>query len=226
MTLVRHALALAAKDLRSEIRTKEAINASFSFAMVILLLFSFAFEPTADEMRGMAGGLLWLIFAFSGVLVLNRSYAREVPNDCLDALLASPVSPAALFLGKALANLVLIVAIEVVCFPVFGVFYNVRWTQQLGPLALVTLLGTWGLVVVGTMFSALTVNIRLREVMLPLLVYTVMTPCLLAAMQVTGLLVSGEPLAGEAVVWLKFLIGFDLIFTSLALALVETVMIS
>jgi heme exporter protein B len=169
MTFLRQSLTVAAKDLRAELRTKEAINASVSFALVILILFSFAFDPTSDLTREISGGLLWLVFAFAGALILNRSFARELPNDCLDALVASPVPGAALYLGKCLANLVLLVAVELVSLPVFGLFYNVRWTQRFWPLLLVLVLATWGMTVVGTMFSALTVNLRLRELMLPVL---------------------------------------------------------
>ena len=147
MRFLRQLFTIAAKDLRSELRTKEAVNASLSFAMVILLLFSFAFDPTSDMTREISGGLLWLVFAFAGTLVLNRSFARELNNDCLDALIASPVSGPALFLGKALANYVLLLGIECFCLPVFGIFYNIHWTGQLAWLALVLLLGTWGMTV-------------------------------------------------------------------------------
>src|SRR5512139_585785 len=137
MKLLRQTWTVMAKDLRSELRTKEAINASLSFALVILLLFSFAFDPTAEQTREISGGLLWIVFAFAGALILNRSFARELVNDCLDALVASPVSGAALFLGKCLANITLLVAVELVCLPVFGVFYNVRWTSRFRSLLLV-----------------------------------------------------------------------------------------
>src|SRR5208337_3703620 len=179
MDFFRQTLVIAGKDLRAELRTKEAVNASLAFALVILVLFSFAFDPFEKETIEMSGGLLWIVFAFAGTLVLNRSFAREIPNDCLDALIAAPVPGAVLFLGKALANFVLILAVEFVALPVFGIFYNVRWTRQFWPLMLVLVLGTWGLTSIGTVFSALTVNIRLREVMLPLLVYPVLIPMLL-----------------------------------------------
>lgn len=225
MLFVRQALTIAAKDLRAELRTKEAINASVSFALVILLLFSFAFDPTSDQTKEMAGGLLWLDFAFAGALILNRSFARELTNDCLDALLASPVSGAALFLGKCLANLVLLLAVELVSLPVFGVFYNVHWTRQFWLLMLVLLLATWGITVIGTMFSAMTVNLRLRELMLPTLVYPMIIPVLMSAMQLTTVLLAGQPIAGDNMIWLRLLVGFDIIFTALALGLVETVLV-
>ena len=136
--------------------------------MVILLLFSFAFDPSAETVRDISGGLLWLVFMFAGALILNRCFARELTNDCLDTLLSSPTSGAQLFLGKAIGNYLLLMAVEILCLPVFGIFYNVRWTQQLPMLMLVLLLGTWGLTAIGTMFSAMTVNLRLRELMLPI----------------------------------------------------------
>ncbi len=225
LNFLRQAFTIAAKDLRSELRTKEALNASVAFALVILLLFSFAFEPTQQQTREMSGGLLWLVFAFAGALILNRSFARELPNDCLDALVAAPMSGAALFLGKALASFVLLLAVELVSLPVFGIFYNVRWTQQFWWLLLVVALGTWGLTVVGTIFSALTVNLRLRELMLPMLVYPIMIPGLLAAVELTTPLVMGQPLTADLMVWLRLQIAFDVIFTALGLALVETVLV-
>ena len=224
-SFLRQSLSIAGKDLRAEIRSKEAINASLSFAVVILLLFSFAFDPSAEQTREMAGGLLWLVFAFAGALVLNRSFARELTNDCLDALVASPISGAALFFGKALANMVLLLAIEAVCLPIFGVFYNINWTRQFRWLALILLLGTWGLTVIGTMFSALTVNLRLRELMLPTLVYPILIPALLPAIQLTSMVVAGQPMTPEMFQGLRLLLGFDVIFTALALVLVETVLV-
>jgi heme exporter protein B len=224
MRFARQVLVILAKDLRAEMRTKEAINASLAFALVILLILSFAFDPSEETTREISGGLLWIVFTFAGTLVLNRSFARELPNDCLDALIAAPVPRAALFVGKALASYVLILAVEIVALPVFGIFYNVRWARQFWPLVLVLLLGTWGLTAIGTVFSALTVNIRLREVMLPLLVYPLMIPLLLGAMQLSALLVSGQPITGDMTVWLRLLVGFDIIFTALSLALMDTVL--
>src|SRR5580765_8129768 len=152
MAFVRQVLVIMAKDLRAELRTKEAINASFAFALVVLLLFSFAFDPEAETTREISGGLLWIVFAFAGTLVLNRSFARELPNDCLDALVAAPISGAALFLGKAFANFVLVMAMELVSLPVFCIFNNVGTpvSKQLGPILMVMVLGTWGLTVIGT----------------------------------------------------------------------------
>jgi heme exporter protein B len=224
MAFFRSVVTVTLKDLRAELRTKEAINASLAFAVVILLMFSFAFEQEETPPE-IFGGLLWIVFAFAGALLLNRSFARELPNDCLDALIAAPVPGAALFLGKAVANFVLLLAIEMVSFFVFGIFNNVRWTQQFPSLMLVVLLGTWALTVIGTIFSALTVNIRLREVMLPMLTYPILVPALLGAMHVTSGLVIGKPFTDDSYTWLKMLVGFDVIYTAVSLVLAETVLV-
>jgi heme exporter protein B len=225
MRFLRQSLVIASKDLRSEIRSKETLNASLSFAVVILLLFSFAFDPTLEQVEELAGGLLWLVFAFAGALVVNRSFARDLPNDCLNALIASPISGSALFFGKAVANFVLLLALELISLPIFGLFYNVDWTRQLGSLMLTIVLTTWGISVVGTTFSAMTVNLRLRELMLPMLVYPILIPCLLGAIQLTAALVAGKPIDPSLVFGMRLLIGFDIIYTALALALVETLLV-
>jgi heme exporter protein B len=222
---LRQAFVITVKDLRAEIRTKEAINASFAFALVILVLFSFAFDPLEDTTRDMSGGLLWIVFAFAGTLILNRSFARELPNDCLDALIAAPISGAALFFGKSVANYCLLLAVELVSLPVFGIFYNVRWTAQFWQLMLVLVLGTWGLTLIGTFCSALTVNIRLREVMLPMLTYPALVPVLMGSMQLTMTLMSGKPIGPDMIAWLKLLVGFDVVFTAASLVLVEIVLV-
>jgi heme exporter protein B len=225
MRFIQQAATVAWKDLRSEFRTKESLNAAVSFALVILVLFSFAMDPTPEQMREMSGGLLWLVFAFAGALVLNRSFARELPNDCLDALISSPVSGSALLVGKAVANFLLLLVVEALCLPAFGILYDLNWARQPGMLIAVLLLASWAMTVIGTMFSALTVNLRLRELMLPTLIYPMMIPALMAAMRLTTILIAGEALAPGDFLWLRLLVGFDIIFTSLALALVEVVLL-
>jgi len=225
MNFARQVLVIMAKDLRAELRTKEAINASLSFGVVVLLLLSFAFDPDEETVKAISGGLLWIVFAFAGTLLLNRSFARELNNDCLDALISAPIPGSALFLGKALANFLLVLAVEMIALPLFGIFYNVHWTTQFAELMLVILLATWGMTVTGTIFSALTVNIRLREVMLPILNFPILIPALLGEMQLTSVLVSGKPITEDNSSWLKMLIGFDVMYTAVSLALVETVLV-
>jgi heme exporter protein B len=219
------AFAIARKDLRTELRTKESINASASFALVILVLFSFAFNLERDEFYAISGGLLWLVYSFAGALIVNRAFARELPNDCLDVLIASPAPGWSIFLGKAFAAFVLLVIVEAISLPIFGLFYNIQWTNSLGPLVLIILLATWGITVVGAAFSAVIVNVRLRELMLPVLLYPVLIPLLIAAMGSTTALLSGEPLAGDNLSYLRQIAGFDAIYTALAVYMIEFILV-
>ena len=164
-------------------------------------------------------------------LVIPRSestMARDGPtasSASKDALIAAPIPGSALFLGKCFASFVLVLAVELVSLPVFGIFYRVHWTPQFPALFGVLLLGTWALTIIGTIFSALTVNIKLREVMLPMLTYPILMPALMSAMRLTTSLVNGQPIPEDDFAWLKMLIGFDVVFTAVSLALVETVLV-
>jgi heme exporter protein B len=224
---LRQVVTIAAKDLRAELRTREAVNASLAFMLMILVLFSFAFDPGNSEVSipAIAGGLLWIAYSFAAALALNRSFARELQNDCLDALLAAPIAASALFFGKALANFALLLAMEIVSLGVFSVLYNVKIRAQIWALVLVIVLGTWAMTVIGTLFSALTVNLRLRELMLPVMLYPFLIVPLTAAITLTSDLLNGTPLGGDNTLWLKVLAGFDIIFTSLAVLLIDTVLV-
>lgn len=225
MNAFQATLLVAGKDLRMELRSKDSLNAAIAFSMAMLVLFSFAFDADAEQAREIAGGLLWLIFTFAGTLLLNRSFARELPNDCLEALLASPLPAAGILFGKAVSNAVLLLAVELICLPVFGIFYNIAWTRQWLPLLAVLILATWGMSVIGTVFSALTVHLQLREVMLPVLVYPVLIPSLLAAILLSAHLIGGQPLNGDTYAWLRLLVGFDVIFTLLTGAVASKVLV-
>ena len=213
--------AVARKDLRTEWRTKESLNSSVSFALVILVLFSFAFDLDTEEKLTLSGGLLWLVYSFAGALIVNRSFARELPNDCLDVLIASPAPGWALFLGKAIACFFLLMVVELISLPVFGLFYNINWAHAFFTLLLVMALVTWGIAVVGTAFSAVTVNIRLRELMLPVLLYPLLIPLLIGAMEMTTGLLSGNAVLSDT----RLLIAFDGIYTALALYLIEFILV-
>jgi heme exporter protein B len=226
MRSVRQALSIARKDLAIEFRTKESLNGAGAFAVVILLLFSFAFDPAADVTREIGGGLLWLVFAFAGALVFNRSFVRELPNECLDTLLSSPLAPSSLLLGKAAANFVMLLVIEAISLMIFGIFYNLRWWARPLELALVCAFATWGISIAGSVFGALTVNLRLRELMLPVIIYPLMIPLLIAAIELTNTLFANQPLTPDQLLWGRVLVVFDLVFTALALALAEVVLVN
>jgi heme exporter protein B len=223
---LRQAFSVARKDLAVEVRTKESVNAAGAFAISILLLFSFAFDPASDTLRQISGGLLWLVFAFAGALVFNRGFARELPNECLDALLASPLSSASLLIGKAVANLVMLLVLELMSLVVFGIFYNIQWTLRPGRLALVCVLATWGISVVGAVFGALTVNLRLRELMLPVIVYPLLIPLLIAAIELTNAVLFNPQISPNDLVWGRLLVVFDIVFTALAMVLADTILVN
>lgn len=219
------AIAIAKKDLRTELRTKESLHSSASFALVILILFSFAFDLGREEFLEIAGGLLWLAYAFAGALIVNRSFAREIPNECLDVIVASPAPGWSIFIGKAFACWVMLILVELISLPVFGIFYNVPWVDAFFPLFLVIALATWGMTVAGAAFSAVTVNVRLRELMLPVLLYPLMIPLLMAAMGLTTALMNGEGLGGVNNAYLRILVAFDATFTALAVYLIEYILV-
>ena len=215
------AVAIARKDLRTEWRTRESLNASVSFSLVILVLFSFAFDLDREEKLAISGGLLWLVYAFAGALIVNRSFARELPNDCLEVLVASPAPSWAIFIGKSMASFLLLTLVELISLPVFGLFYNIRWAGSFFSLFLVIALATWGITVVGTAFSAVTVNVRLRELILPVLHYPVLIPLLIGAMELTTGLLNGNAVLSD----IRLLIVFDVIYTSLAILLIEFILV-
>jgi heme exporter protein B len=225
MNFFAQALAVARKDLAIELRTRESLNAAGSFAIVILLLFSFTFDPFSDETNEFGGGLLWLVFAFAGALVFNRGFARELPNECLDALLASPLSAAALVIGKAIANFAMLLVVELVSIAVFGIFYDVHWLSESGWLGVVFALATWGVSILGAVFGAFTVNLRLRELMLPVIVYPLMIPLLIAAIELTNTVLNHQPV-GAQMQWVRVLVASDIGFTTLALVLADTILVN
>jgi heme exporter protein B len=225
MNLLAQAFAVARKDLAIELRTRESLTAAGSFAIVILLLFSFTFDPFSDESNEFGGGLLWLSFAFAGALVFNRGFARELPNECLDTLLASPLSGAALVIGKAIANFAMLLLVEFVSLIVFGIFYDVHWLSESAWLSLVFALATWGVAILGAVFGAFTVNLRLRELMLPVIIYPLMIPLLIAAIELTNAVLSHQPLSGQ-MQWIRVLIASDIGFTTLAWVLADTILVN
>jgi heme exporter protein B len=210
MTTVRAAAVLLAKELRLEFRTRELLNATVVFALIVVVLFSFAFDPTVAESRRYGPGLLWIAFLFAGTLMLHPSFAREQANDTLDALRMAPVSSFAILLGKMLANFIFLSLAEVVLVPVFAVLYNVSLAGIVGRLIVVLLLGTLGLIVTGTVFSAISAHARMRELLLPLLLLPILAPLLVAAVEATASLLTEQPALDRA--WLAFLAGFDIVF--------------
>jgi len=210
VSLVRAATIILGKELRAEFRTRELLTTTFVFVLVVIVMFSYTFDPTTAEARRFGPGLLWIAFLFAGSLMLHPSFTREQVNDTLAALRLAPVEPFAILLGKVLANLVFLLLAEILLFPVFALLYNVRLTPALGRLALVAALGTLGLTTVGTVFSAVAAHARMRELLLPLLLLPALTPVLIASAELTTGLLGDPPEISQT--WLAFLAAFDIIF--------------
>jgi heme exporter protein B len=210
MTTARAAAIVLAKELRLEFRTRELLNLTVVFSLIVVVLFSYAFEPTATESRRYGPGLLWIAFLFAGSLMLHPSFAREQSNDTLDALRMAPVSSFAILLGKMLANLIFLSISEAVLVPVFAVLYNISLAGVVGRLIIVLILGTAGLVITGTVFSAISAHARMRELLLPLLLLPILAPLLIAAVEATALLLAEQPALDPT--WVAFLAGFDIVF--------------
>ena len=209
--LVRATWLVARKDLAIEFRTRTAYFSALVFALLGLTIFYFAWDPTAVAAIDLAPGVLWVIFTFSGLLGLQRSFGVEQADRAMDALLAAPVEREAIYLGKAVANFLFVAGVQVVAIPAVALFYNLPLTRVLAPLAGIAVLAAIGLVSVGTLFSAMTSNTRLAELLLPVLALPFFVPIVLPAAQSTARLLSGRPMA-EAMSWLRILIAFDIVF--------------
>jgi heme exporter protein B len=208
------------KDLRLEWRSKDAINSMLFFSLLVVVIFSFAFNPTAEESRLIAGGLIWVSFLFAAVVALNQTWAREIRNQVLDAYRVSPAPFNALFLAKAIGNFIFVSVLELLMTPLFVIFYNLRSVGPVYQLLMVALLGTWAIVVNGTFFAAVSLRTRAREIMLPLLLFPIAIPALLGAVEATT-----EILAGEySRFWITLLAAYDVVFTVACLFSFEKVL--
>jgi len=213
--------ATLAKDIRLEWRSKDAINSMLFFALLVVVVFSFSFDPLAEESRQIAGGLIWVSFLFAAVVALNQTWAREIRNQVLDAYRVSPAPANSLFLAKALGNFIFVAILEALMTPLFVMFYKLRPLGPAWQLIPIAALGTWALVVNGTFFAAMSLRTRAREIMLPLLLFPISIPALLAMVRSTTAILTGEE---SAKFWIVLLLAYDVVFTTGCLLLFETVL--
>jgi heme exporter protein B len=213
--------ATLAKDMRLEWRSKDAINSMLFFALLVVVIFSFSFDLTAEESRRIAGGLVWVALLFAAVVALNQTWARELRNQVLDAYRVSPAPAESLFLAKAIGNFLFVIILEALMTPLFVVFYDLRSVGPAHQLAIASVLGTWALVVNGTFFAAMSIRTRSREVMLPLLLFPISIPALLAMVAATTAILTGD---NSPYLSLVFLAVYDIVFTIVGFFLFETVL--
>jgi heme exporter protein B len=210
------------KDLKTEIRTKERLSAMCFFALLVLLIFNFAFKPGSPVMKSAAPGIFWVAVTFAGLLGLTRSFTLERENDCILGLLLSPCDRGAIYLGKMLANLATMAIVEAIILPLIVVFLNVSLWEHLPRLILPLLLGTLGFAAVGTLFAAMSINTRLKEALLPMLTLPVLVPALLAAVESFRAVITGAPYS-EVLSWMKLGGAFALLFVTACFMLFEYV---
>jgi len=209
------------KDLRIEWRSKEAVNSMLFFALLVVVLFSLAFDPRGAFARDIAGGVLCVATMFASVSALNQAWAREIRHQVLDAQRMAPTPGADMFLAKVLANFLFVTIVQIVLAPVFVVMYNLHILGNAWQLLLVLPLGTWALVANGTFFAALSIRSRNRELLLPLILFPIFIPALLAMVQATGAILTGE---SDPSLWIKLLLGYDIIFTTASLLLFDVIL--
>jgi len=206
-------LAITWKDILSELRTREIVFSVLVFTLLVIVIFNFAFGGGQDTIQTVAPGMLWVTFTFAGVLSLNRSFIIEKEEGCLEGLMVCPVSREVIYVGKMLASLLFMLSVEAVALPIFAVLFNLDISFQ---LIVITLLTTVGFVAVGVLFSALAINTKAREMVLPLLFLPIVIPLVIAAVQGSELALSGESWS-EIASWLQIIGAFDIIFLVVSL---------
>jgi len=208
---MRRAWIVVWKDVLSERRSKESLNALVFFSILLLFVFQFALGPERARVEAALPGLLWLGFILAGLLAFGRTFLVERENDCWEGLVLSPGDKSAIYLGKLAGNVLLMAVVEAVLLVLFTVFFGLDFTGVLPALSLVLALGTLGLAAVGTLFGAITAQLRARELLFPVLLLPAVVPILLGSVSATQIVILGQPLA-EAGAWLKLLAAADLVY--------------
>ena len=213
MSFLRKVLVIVHKDVAVELRTKEMLSSMFVFSLLVIMIFSFAFELRVEDVREVAPGVLWVTFIFAGMLGLSRSFVLEKDKGCLEGLLLCPVDRSAIYFGKMLGNVIFMATVEAMIVPIFSILFNISLFQPV--LLLIVVLGTLGFAGVGTLFSAMAVHTRSREVMLPVLLFPIVAPAMIAAVKATGGILDGQPFS-EIAHWIRLLVVFDVVFFAIS----------
>ncbi|MFH1651849.1 MAG: heme exporter protein CcmB [Chloroflexota bacterium] len=213
MRFWQQALAITWKDILSELRTKEVVSSVGVFALLALVIFNFAFGADLETLRIVAPGILWSTFAFSGILSLNRAFSQEKEENCLEGLMVCPISRETIYVGKMLGSFIFMLVIAAVVLPVFTFLFNLLVATP--QLITITVLTTFGFAAVGTLFAALAVNTKAREMVLPILFLPIVVPLIIAAVRASALALAGETWSGIGA-YLRLIVAFDVIFAVVA----------
>ena len=211
------------KDLISEIRSRENISSMFFFALIIILIFSLSLSMDQEMVKEMIPGILWIAFSFTGIIGLGKSFLVETQNDCMENLLMAPIPKGAVYLGKLLGNFLFMLVVEIIILPLFVIFFNLDIFGQIPMIMLICFLGTLGLSAMGTLLSAMTVQIKAREVMFPLMLLPLVVPVIIGAVEATKGALNGDPLQLYQQ-WIQLLAVFDLVFLIVSYWLFEFIL--
>src|SRR6058998_379679 len=212
-------IAIVFKDIVIEMRSKESVSSMLMFGVLVLTIFSFAFEPSSLERALLAPGTLWVAISFAAILGLNRSLAMEIDNDCLQGLLLAPLSRGDIYLGKVASNFTFMIIAELVILPVFVIFNNLKFNLQFLEIAAITCLATFAIAAVGTILSTISANTRMKEVMLPILQIPLTVPVVIASVEATGGVMGGD--RPEISTWLSILAGFSIVYLTVSYLVFE-----
>jgi heme exporter protein B len=219
-SLIRATFAIVRKDLAAEWRSRELFTSMLIFSLLVILIFNFALELDPKTRTNVTAGVLWVTFTFAGTLGLNRSMAVEKDRGCMDGLLLAPVDRSAIYFGKAISNLVFMLVVEAIVLPVYSILYNANLFQP--GLLVVILLGSVGYVAVGTLLSAMAVQTRTRDVLLPILLFPLVVPVVIAAVKASGGILQGLGFS-EIRTWINLLLVYDVIFIAISFMFFEYV---
>jgi len=222
-TYLNQIKAIVLKDLVTELKTKELFSSMFIFALLVIIIFIFSVDLSIVKANEVGPGVLWVAFLFAGTMGLNRSFMLEKENGCLEGLILTPADRTAIYFGKLTSNLIFLLVMEIFILPLFMIFFNVDLISFIGPLLVVIFLGTLGFCAIGTLLSSLASNLKTREIMLPILLYPLIVPVVIAVVKMTGQVLDGKSL-GEMMNWVGLTLAFDIIFIGVSILTIDHIL--
>ncbi len=224
MNLLRTALFLAKKDLYSELKTKQIMVTQMIFAGLVIVVFSFAFDPANNTTKAVIPGVIWVIIVFAGILGLNRSFISEQRNDTIQGLLVAPMEAASIYLGKFIANFTMMLIVELVSIPFLFLLFDFKFHGSIPYFILVVFLGSFGFIAIGTFLAALAANSKSSEMLLPLLLFPITTPILIGVVQATRIILTNMEKFSSALAWIQLVTAYDVIFFVICFLLIDYVL--
>jgi len=215
--------AIVLKDLVTELKTRELFSSMFIFALLVIIVFIFSVDLSIVKANEVGPGVLWVAFLFAGTMGLNRSFMLEKENGCLEGLILTPADRTAIYFGKLISNLIFLMVMEIFILPLFMIFFNVDLISFLGPLLIVIFMGTLGFCAIGTLLSSLSSNLKTREIMLPILLYPLIVPVVIAVVRMTSQILDGKSL-GAMMNWVGLTLAFDIIFIGVSILTIDHIL--